>query len=435
MAEATLLNHQRPPVFCPGCSHDSVLKVLDKAFINLDFAAEDICMVSDIGCSGLFDTFFNTHAFHGVHGRALTYATAMKMCRPELNVVVTMGDGGLGIGGAHVLAACRRNVDLTLLVLNNFNFGMTGGQCSATTPNDAVVGSGFLNRLDKPLNLKAVATAAGAPYVSVTSAYQKDLVGILQEAILYKGFSVVEIQGLCPGRYTKRNKITPNSIAESIAPMQETNGEVAANVRTEYGQAYRAEAAALKEVPRPTGIEKQFDAPQKGEASVSLLGSAGQRAITAGELVGLAGLSAGLHVTQKNEYNITVLRGPSITELTLSPQPIGYTGIVAPDVVLAVAPEGVERRAAMFAQLGENSLVIQAAGVDIPETKAKVLTIDFKEMGLKKVDWSLASIAVMAGLNKVISLEMLLAAIKARFRGKVQDISLELAQKVAASVA
>ena len=69
MADATLLNHQRPPVFCPGCSHDNALKVLDKAFINLGFAAEDICMVSDIGCSGLFDTFFNTHAFHGVHGR------------------------------------------------------------------------------------------------------------------------------------------------------------------------------------------------------------------------------------------------------------------------------------------------------------------------------------------------------------------------------
>ena len=292
-----------------------------------------------------------------------------------------------------------------------------------------------MNRLDKPLDLKAVAAAAGAPYVAVTSAYQKDLADIIQEAILYKGFSVVEIQGLCPGRYTKRNKISPKSIADAIAPMQEINGEIAANVRTEYGEAYRAEASALAEIPRPTGIEKQFDAPREGEASVSLLGSAGQRAITAGELVGIAGLSAGLHVTQKNEYNITVLRGPSITELTLSPEPIGYTGIVAPDVILAVAPEGVERRMAMFSQLGENSLVIQAAGVEIPGTKAKVLTVNFKELGLKNVDWSLASVAVMAGLNKVISMDMLMAALKARFRGKVLESASELVQKVAASVA
>ena len=134
---SSLLNKSRPPVFCPGCSHERVTHALNKAFLNMNLKGNQIVMVSDIGCSGLFDTFFNTHAFHGLHGRALTYAAGLKLSRPELNVIVTMGDGGLGIGGAHLLAACRRNLDLTLLVLNNFNFGMTGGQCSATTPTDA----------------------------------------------------------------------------------------------------------------------------------------------------------------------------------------------------------------------------------------------------------------------------------------------------------
>ena len=146
----SLLNNNRPPVFCPGCAHERVVHALDKAFQNMGLNGQQIVMVSDIGCSGLFDTFFNTHAFHGLHGRALTYATGLKMARPDLHVVVTMGDGGLGIGGAHLLAACRRNLDLTLLVLNNFNFGMTGGQFSATTPPDAEVGSGFLNQLERP---------------------------------------------------------------------------------------------------------------------------------------------------------------------------------------------------------------------------------------------------------------------------------------------
>jgi 2-oxoglutarate ferredoxin oxidoreductase subunit beta len=100
----------------------------------MGLSRQQVVIVSDIGCSGLFDTFFNTHAFHGLHGRALTYATGLKMARPDLKVVVTMGDGGLGIGGAHLLSTCRRNIDLTLLVLNNFNYGMTGGQCSSTTP-------------------------------------------------------------------------------------------------------------------------------------------------------------------------------------------------------------------------------------------------------------------------------------------------------------
>lgn len=430
MADKTLLNHERPPVFCPGCSHDTVLKVLDRTLVRMGIEGNQLCMVSDIGCSGLFDTFFNSHAFHGVHGRALTYATAMKLCRPELNVIVTMGDGGLGIGGAHVLAACRRNVDLTLLVLNNFNFGMTGGQCSATTPNDAVVGSGFLNRLDKPLDLQAVATAAGAPFVAVASAYQKDLSQLLEEAIRYPGFAVVEIQGICPGRYTKRNPISPKTIEEGLKGKKERNGEIKANVRPEYGQAYRREAAAQPPVQRPKGTQVRFTPPQPGRHAVMLLGSAGQRAITAGELLGLAGMAAGLFVTQKNEYNITVLRGPSITELILSPEPIDYTGIVAPEVVLAVAPEGVERRKAVFGHLSENTLVIQAAGVELPSTRAQVHTVDFKAQGLKKVDWSLASLAVMAKLGRVISLEMLEDALEQRFKGKVLESSLELVRRV-----
>ena len=130
----SFLNDQRPPVFCPGCSHDRITHTLDKAFQKMGLSGNQIAIVSDIGCSGLFDTFFNTHAFHGLHGRALTYATGIKMAAPDTKVIVTMGDGGQGIGGAHLLAASRRNLDLTLLILNNFNFGMTGGQFSATTP-------------------------------------------------------------------------------------------------------------------------------------------------------------------------------------------------------------------------------------------------------------------------------------------------------------
>ena len=134
----------------------------------MGLSGEEIVIVTDIGCSGLFDTFLNTHAFHGLHGRALTYATGIKMAQPKLKVIVTMGDGGLGIGGAHVLSTCRRNIDLTLLVLNNFNYGMTGGQCSATTPQDAVVGSGFLNRLEKPMDICQVAGAARIPLSALT---------------------------------------------------------------------------------------------------------------------------------------------------------------------------------------------------------------------------------------------------------------------------
>lgn len=137
----TLINKERPLVFCPGCSHEKVVHALDKALVNMGIDGSEVVIVSDIGCSGLFDTFFNTHALHGLHGRALTYAVGVKMARPDLKVIVTMGDGGLGIGGAHFISTIRKNIDLTLLVLNNFNYGMTGGQASSTSPQGAVLGS------------------------------------------------------------------------------------------------------------------------------------------------------------------------------------------------------------------------------------------------------------------------------------------------------
>jgi len=111
----SLINSSRPRVFCPGCLHAPVIRALDQALSRLDLKADRIALVSEIGCSGHLDTFFNTHALHGLHGRALTYAAGLKLSRPELSVVAAMGDGGIGIGGAHLIAACRRNIDITPL--------------------------------------------------------------------------------------------------------------------------------------------------------------------------------------------------------------------------------------------------------------------------------------------------------------------------------
>ena len=200
----SLLNNARPPAFCPGCSYDRIVFALDRALGRMGLHGEQVAIVTDIGCSGLLDVFFTTHAFHGLHGRALTYATGLKLARPDLQVIVIMGDGGLGIGGAHFLAACRRNLDLTLLILNNFNYGMTGGQCSTTTPNEAMTASGFLNRLDQPLDICRLADAAGAPYVDRCSSLAVDLPEKVEAAVRYSGFAVLDLQGICTGRYTRR---------------------------------------------------------------------------------------------------------------------------------------------------------------------------------------------------------------------------------------
>jgi Pyruvate/2-oxoacid:ferredoxin oxidoreductase gamma subunit len=219
-------------------------------------------------------------------------------------------------------------------------------------------------------------------------------------------------------------------IDEALTKRPPLEGIIAENVRPEYGQHYRQMAADQKEVPAPAVIRKQYQAPQAGRQEVVLLGSAGQRVITAGELLCLAGLTAGLKTTQKNEYNITVLRGPSISELILSPEEIDFTGIENPTAMVALDQEGVDRRRDLFERLSEDALIIQISGVSLPASKARIHQVDFKNQGIKGMDWALASLAVLAKLKMVIHPKMLEAALTVKFKGKAQDLALKLVKQV-----
>jgi 2-oxoglutarate/2-oxoacid ferredoxin oxidoreductase subunit beta len=426
----SFLNQSRPLVFCPGCTHERITKGLDKTLIDMGLTADKTVIVTDIGCSGLFDTFFNVHALHGVHGRALTYAAGLKLADPTLTVIVTMGDGGLGIGGAHVLAACRKNLDLTLIILNNFNFGMTGGQYSATTPSDAVVGSEFLNQAEIPIDICSIAKSAGATYVSKCSGHDPALPDELAAAIRHKGFSVVETLGMCTGRYTKRNQLTPKVIDQMIEDQPVEGGVVKKNQRPEYGALYRKLAREKTQFPEALTIERSFEVADPRRQEVVILGSAGMRIVTAGDIVCYAGISTGMNVSIKNDYNITVLRGQSVSEILLSPEKIGYTGIEAPTVVMALSDEGVQRRQKIFKTLGADTLVLKEKSVAIPETPAGVIEIDFKALKIRKPDWALASLGVLAGKELLFSKEILAFALKSRFNKKVYELALETIEKV-----
>jgi len=426
----SLLNPHRPPVFCPGCSHERSLKSLDRAFKKMGLTASEVVVVSDIGCSGLFDTFFNSHAMHGLHGRAVTYAAGIKLARPHLKVVVTMGDGGLGIGGAHILAACRRNLDLTLIILNNFNFGMTGGQFSCTTPQQASVASGFLNRIERPMDICSVAAAAGAPFLARHSAYQKGLAEILAEAISFDGFALVDTWGICPGRYGKRNAITARDIEAAIGELPPLHGPVSMNLRPEYSTQYRKTAESGVVNLDWQGIEKLFTPSVKTLKEVLLLGSAGEGVISAGSLLAHSAVLAGMYVTQKNDYNITVMRGPSVTELIISPEPITYTGVEQPGIIVALSQEGVTRRQDLFEKMTSGGLVILSKGVEIPVTAGRIRELDFRAHGIKKREKALAALSVLAKQQDPITPEMLESAVRQRFQGERLKASLALLERI-----
>ena len=427
----SFINSSRPPAYCPGCSHEVVTRALDKAFSQMDLHETQVVIVSDIGCSGLFDTFFNTHAFHGLHGRALTYATGIKLARPDLHVVVTMGDGGLGIGGAHLLSTCRRNIDITLLILNNFNYGMTGGQFSATTPQDALMGSGFLNQIEKPMDACRVMRAAGASYVTRISAYQSDLSAEMEQAIRFNGFSAMDIWGICPGRYTRQNKTTFKTIQTGIESLPPYHGPVPENLREEYGEQYRQKASTQKPLPAPMEVARKFPALFNDRKEILILGSAGQRIVTAGEILSYAGLTAGLHATQKNDYPITVLRGHSACDVILSPDKIDYAGITAPDVILALGQEGIDRKKALFSTCREDTLVLVDSKAEIPDCRGTILSIDFKGKKIKRQDMAMAALSLLAQQKRLISQDMLETALGIRFKGSTLDGVLELVKQSA----
>lgn len=426
----SFLNTSRPPVYCPGCTHENITTNLDRAMVSLNLQADKTVMVTDIGCSGLFDTFFNVHALHGIHGRALTYATGLKLADPELHVIVTMGDGGLGIGGAHVLAACRRNLDLTLIILNNFNFGMTGGQYSVTTPTDAVVGSEFLNQAEIPIDICGIAESAGATYVARCSGLDQNLPEILANGIRHKGFSIIETLGMCTGRYTKNNKLTPKALEQMVTDLPARSGFVEKNQRPEYGERYLALSREQNVFPEAVTVRKEVDLTAYQHQDVAILGSAGMRIVTAGDIICHAGLSAGMNVSMKNDYNITVLRGQSVSEILISPKKIGYTGSTSPTVVLALSNEGVQQRKKIFATLQPETFVVKEKSVDIPETPAEVVEVDFKELKIVKHDWALAALCLMAKKGKAINREMLDIALKARFNEKAYMGAIEIAGKI-----
>ncbi len=411
----SLLNHDRPPLFCPGCSHERVVHALDRSFQELELAGDEIAIVTDIGCSGLFDTFFNTHALHGLHGRALTYATGLKLACPSLCVVVIMGDGGLGIGGAHVLSSCRRNLDITLLVLNNFNYGMTGGQCSATTPVEARTSSSFLGQLEAPLDICAVGSSAGATWVDRVPASESTLSARICQAVSNHGFSLIDITGICPGRFARRNKQAAKLTSTGASSFSAGHNPNPQRSTEEYGSQYRRRCKMVAPAAAPISVTPQSEPTISTTVSALFLGAAGQRINTAAEILCLAAMNAGLTATLKSDYPITVMRGHSISEVILSPDSIGFTATDSPDIIFALAEEGIKRRSRAIEDASPACLIMRPAGIEIPATSARVVTFDLAAERLRPNQWALALLALLTDQHTLLDIELLNRGLQIRF--------------------
>jgi Pyruvate/2-oxoacid:ferredoxin oxidoreductase gamma subunit len=267
------------------------------------------------------------------------------------------------------------------------------------------------------------------------SVYRKNLPELLKEAISFEGFAVVDIWGGCPARYMKMNPLSPKEIEAAIEKLPTYQGVVSGNLRREYSSHYREAAAKDKGKLAWQETEKIFEPTVKERREVIFLGSAGQRVITAGGLLARAAILAGMNVSQKNDFHITVMRGPSVTEVIISPQAITYTGVEQPQVIIAIDHEGVRRCWGLFEKMKEGGQIILAAGVEIPPSHGEIVEVDFKAGGIKKKEMALAALYLLAKQRDPITAEMLEEALKQTFKGKMlEEASLVLEKAAAISI-
>ena len=209
--DGLLRTERMPHIWCTGCGIGTAFSSCLVAMRGCGIDLKKTVMVSGIGCSGRAAGYIRLDSYHTTHGRAIPFATGMKLANPELNVVVFSGDGDLfAIGGNHFIHAARRNVGLTVICVNNFNYGMTGGQAAATTPSMAHTTTTPHGNPEMPFSLPLLAYAAGATYVARwTILHTRDLTKSFEEALLRRGFSFIEVLAPCPTGYGRRNREKP----------------------------------------------------------------------------------------------------------------------------------------------------------------------------------------------------------------------------------
>lgn len=426
---ATYLDQKRLPFpFCPGCSHGRILEQLDAALVRLALDPRQVVLVTDIGCVGLSDRYFVTNAFHGLHGRSITYATGLKLARPDLHVVVLMGDGGAGIGGNHLLHAARRNIGITVVVFNNFNFGMTGGQHSPTTPTGARTPTTFAGQMERPLDLCATVMANGAGFVARALFNDPALPEILEAALRHPGFALVDVWEVCV-RYARanrahRDKLPPALLRRGVAP----SGILAQTDRPEYTQAYQAVRQAAQPRAPLQGLEPSFQVLLDRPVHCLVAGAAGARVRSTATLLGLGGVLSGLWATQRDEYPVTVASGHSVSQVILSPREVRYTGFERPDWAVVLTSEGLSKAAPLLERMERPQILYLASPLWPVRTGARVVLLDLQggSRPLPPHEQTLAAVAAAVEHSGLYPLQALRQAI--RRQGAFVEANLELVE-------
>jgi 2-oxoglutarate ferredoxin oxidoreductase subunit beta len=414
--------------FCPGCGHTLLINALDKALIKLQLDPKKVVIVTDIGCIGLSDRYFSTNAFHGLHGRSVTYGSGLKLARPELHVIVLQGDGGCGIGGAHLLNVSRRNIGIKLLIANNLNYGMTGGQHSITTPAGGKTSTTPMGNLEAPIDLCATAKAAGASWVYRATVFDQDLSEVMARAISQPGFAMLDIWELCTAYYSPRNTMKRQDLFDTIDRNQFKRGLIADNPRPEFSAQYRQQSQEnKKKIKNKPTIKTSFSNDVSEKKGIIISGSAGQKIRSAASMFALASMYSGLEVTQKDDYPITVMTGHSTSELVVSPHLIKYNVIESPNYLVLLSEDGLNVSRTRIENLPEHCKLMVDSSLELPKTRASVFKFPFLKTARKinRFSVGIVALAVLIRYSKMFPMEAMEKAISEHQNPKIAEINLQ----------
>ncbi|MTI84713.1 MAG: hypothetical protein FH756_12600 [Firmicutes bacterium] len=447
-----LRESELPHIWCAGCGHGIVLNATARAVAKMDWNKDDVLAVSGIGCFGRMPVYTDFNGVQTTHGRALAFATGMKVHRPDMNVFVFSGDGDCaGIGGNHFLHAAKRNIDMTVIVMNNYIYGMTGGQGSPTTPHNSMTTTTPYGNIEAELDICEVAKAAGATFVARTTAYHvNQLAGYIEKGFRNKGFSVIECIDPCTTGYGRRNKfkkpvdmykyLKSNSISldkSKDLSEEELEGKIVTGIfkdvrKREYCNEYDKMAKQVREnAKEEVPLEMVPEVPEAENlkrCEFRLSGSGGQGLILAGIMLAEAGIRQGKKAVQSQSYGVEARGGASRSEVILGDEDINFPEVICPDVLLTMNQESCDKFATDIKSGG--IILADSTYVDnIPEGDAKVYKAPITQLAIDKIGnavvANVVALGVLARVCGFIAPEGLKKAILSRVPAKAMDLNIK----------
>jgi 2-oxoglutarate ferredoxin oxidoreductase subunit beta len=411
--------------FCKGCGHAHIIRQLDAALVKLQLDPSNVCLVTDIGCIGLADPLFEQlHTVHTTHGRSTAFATGIELTDSiiggsKLKTVVLIGDGGATIGLQHLVQAALLNVDITVLVCNNFLYGMTGGQNSNFSPTDFITSTTPWGNFVASIDFSGIMASSKAGFVERISSTDRRLGDVIASAIAHPGFSIVEILEICP-----EHAVPLNVDVSSLLPKKSLSDEhpesfpLSGERREEFAETYRRKVIGrdLRRRSRREAIIPQ-NCPHTLSSPVRIIvaGTAGERVQSAAGILAEAAVHCGLNITQKNDNPVAQGSGFSLSELCISPDPIYYTGVSRPDAVLVVSEDGLRELSAngILDHVTEETILVFDSGLSVEDVRARKHEFPFrKEFGARQA--ALAAASYYIQLTEMVPTPAFLEVLKAR---------------------